>query len=700
MAEAGGHLVVNLEKIKTGKTITVTYSDENGNNLGGGDYIVDLDGDGVANYSELSLPEGYKLKETGDFLVEDGGKYTVVLEKIVDGTVINVVFVDEAGNNLGGGDCLVDLDNDGVANFSELTLPDGYELVKTGDFFVKDFEGKTNTITVRKISKGSIVKVVFVDEAGNNLGGGDFFVDADGDGIANYNEFALPDGYELIKTGDFFVKDFEGKTTTITLQKIVKDTIINVVYVDEEGNVLGGGDYIVDPDGDGIANYGELTLPAGYELITTGDFFVENGASYTVVLKPVVKAKTINVVFVDENGKNLGGGDYIVDLDGDGIANYNELSLPEGYKLKETGDFFVEDGGKYTVVLDKIVDGTVVNVVFVDEAGNSLGGGDYRVDLDNDGIANYSELTLPAGYELITTGDFFVKDFEGKTNTIILRKISKGSIVNVVFVDEDGNNLGGGDYYIDADGDGIANYNEFTLPEGYALITTGDFFVKDFEGKTTTITLQKIVKDTIINVVFVDEEGNNLGGGDFLVDPDGDGIANYSELTLPVGYELITTGDFFVENGASYTITLRAIKTEEEAEYATLNVKIIDSKTGEELSTKEFTSADKGQADQTYTFVYGEDYEVNIPKGYKLYKDVEPTDITVNYGSSRTVAFYVTKDEGKENTESTEEVNKEDSSKTDGVNTGVATALSASVAGVAASGIGILGLLRKKRNKK
>ena len=267
------------------------------------------------------------------------------------------------------------------------------------------------------------------------------------------------------------------------------------------------------------------------------------------------------------------------------------MPLPEGYKLKETGDFFVEDGGKYTVVLDKIVDGTVVNVVFVDEAGNNLGGGDYRVDLDNDGVANYSELTLPAGYELIETGDFFV-------------------------------------------------------------------------------------------------------------DPDGDGIANYSELTLPVGYELITTGDFFVENGASYTITLRAITTEEETKAATLNVKVVDYDSREVLSAEIFTSADKGQADQTYTFVYGKDYQVNIPKGYKLIKDVEPADITVNYGSTMTAEFYVTKDEGTGNTGSTEEGNKEDSSKTDGVDTGVATALSASMAGVAASGIGILGLLRKKRNKK
>ena len=41
--------------------------------------------------------------------------------------------------------------------------------------------------------------------------------------------------------------------------KIIEGTIINVVYVDKDGNVLGGGDYFVDADDDGIANYSELT---------------------------------------------------------------------------------------------------------------------------------------------------------------------------------------------------------------------------------------------------------------------------------------------------------------------------------------------------------------------------------------------------------------------------------------------------------
>lgn len=548
------------------------------------------------------------------------------------GRKVSILYIDEATNEKVAQNTMLfsHLDKDGswTINANELPTIANYTITSQGDL-LSLYGGSVIEVTVKanETQKDVIMKVQFVDETGTVVGGGDYFLP---EGVQNYSVLSqyVPAGYQMTTTGDFMVE--EGGSIKVNVEKIQKDVILNVQFVDSvTGEVVAGGDYFVP---EGINNYSilEQYLPAGYEMTVSGDFNTANGP-LTVSVKKIVTSKTINVVYVDENGKNLGGGDYIVDPDGDGIANYSELSLPEGYKLKETGDFFVEDGGKYTVVLDKIVDGTVVNVVFVDEAGN---------------------------------------------------------------------NLGGGDYFIDADGDGIANYSEFALPEGYELITTGDFFVKDFEGKTTTITLQKIVKDTIIKVVYVDEEGNVLGGGDFFVDPDGDGIANYSELTLPVGYELITTGDFFVENGASYTITLRAITTEEETKAATLNVKVVDYDSREVLSAETFTSADKGQADQTYTFVYGEDYQVNIPKGYKLIKDVEPADITVNYGSTMTAEFYVTKDEGTGNTGSTEEGNKEDSSKTDGVDTGVATALSASMAGVAASGIGILGLLRKKRNKK
>ena len=287
------------------------------------------------------------MTASGDFYAEDGGKLVVNIEKIAVSSTINVVFVDENGNNLGGGDFTVDADGDGIFNLSELTVPEGYALTVAGDQFVKDYVGETRVLTVKKILKSSIIKLQFVDENENVVGGGDYFVDADGDGIFNWKEIEVPAGYKMAVTGDAFVKDYSAvEASEVRVEKIDKGTIINVTFTDPQGNSLGGGDYLVDLDGDGIANYSELALPVGYKLNETGDFFVEEGAveegaHYTIVLNRE-GAAMIHVVFKSEGGKNLGGGDFFVDADGDGIANYSELTLPEGYELIETGDFFVD----------------------------------------------------------------------------------------------------------------------------------------------------------------------------------------------------------------------------------------------------------------------------------------------------------------------------------------------------------------------
>ena len=465
-----GSIKVPVKKIQKASIVKVQFVDENGSSIGGGDYFVDEDGDGVFNLNELTLPEGYELTTTGDAFVADGinGKIiTVKVEKIQKASIVNVVYVDVNGNNVGGGDYFVDEDGDGVFNLNELVLPEGYELTTTGDAFVADgINGKTITVNVKLTM--AIVNVQFVDEAGNVIGGGDCFVDRDGDGIFNYNELAsaVPAGYKMTVGGDAFVKDAPFK---ITVEKINKGTVINVSFTDPQGNSLGGGDYLVDLDGDGIANYSELDLPVGYKLNVTGDFFVKEGEHYDIVLNRV-GAAIIHVVFKSEGGKNLGGGDYFVDEDGDGIANYSELTLPEGYELKETGDFFVDTTKTYEITLNKEIDGTIINVVYVDEDGNNLGGGDYFVDMDDDGIANYSELDLPVGYELIVTGDFFVEDGGKYTITLRLRE----TVMTVTFEDTEGNVVGQevlkagvpgspDDVYVFTLGE------DFQLPEGYQL---------------------------------------------------------------------------------------------------------------------------------------------------------------------------------------------------------------------------------------
>ena len=625
-AEAGGKLEINIEKVNTEVSMNIQFKCGE-EVVAAGDYFVPA---GVQNYSVLEkyVPEGYKMTVSGDFNAEAGGKLVVNIEKIISNVTMNIRFVDKAGSFIGGGDYTLP---EGVQNYSILQqyVPEGYKMTVSGDFMV--VAGGSEEITVESEYDGTILNFVFVDANGNNVGSGDVIVDEDKDGIFNWKEVndIVPEGYQLDLSGDAFVGDYIGNSNTIAVSKIYKASIIKLQFVDEAGEVVGGGDYFVDEDGDGIFNWKEVELPAGYAFNETGDAFVKDFSAddaTQVKVHKIQKGTIINVVFEDPQGNNLGGGDFLVDLDGDGIANYSELALPVGYKLNVTGDFFVEEGGHYTVVLNR------------------------------DGAA----------------------------------------IIHVVFKSEGGKNLGGGDYFVDEDGDGIFNYSELTLPEGYELIVTGDEFV-DTE-KTYEIVLNKEIEGTIINVVYVDGEGNNLGGGDFFVDPDDDGIANYSELDLPEGYELIVTGDFFVTPGKSYTITLHKI-TEEETAAATLVVRYVDQENGNEVVLEKTYDDQVGPVGETATYIE----DVVVPEGYELVQDIEGIAADVEYGQTKVMYVFVTKtaqeptQPGDEEEPNTPAEGTEESEQTDGTDTGVAMSLAGVFGTMSAALAGMVALLRRKQ---
>ena len=193
-------------------------------------------------------------------------------------SVVKAQFVDAAGTVVAGGDYFVDADGDGVFNVSELPVPEGYKAETVGDFSTKDYADTALQVTVDKIAKASVVKAQFVDAAGTVVAGGDYFVDADGDGVFNVSELPVPEGYKPMVLGDFFVADYKDCPLQIKVEKIAKESIVKIQFVDAETDeVVAGGDYFVDADGDGIFNHTEVLewVPEGYELATLGDFQVE-----------------------------------------------------------------------------------------------------------------------------------------------------------------------------------------------------------------------------------------------------------------------------------------------------------------------------------------------------------------------------------------------------------------------------------------
>lgn len=381
-----------------------------------------------------------------------------------------------------------------------------------------------------------------------------------------------------------------------------------------------------------------------------------------------------------------------------GAHKFSELSLPQGYELVRDDTFTVANSADIFQVTvrataaEEEVTTAIANVQFVDADGNAVGGGYYTLPA---GVQNISILSqyVPEGYTLAEAGDFYVAP-DGFYQAKVVKAGS--SIIHVTFKSTGGKALGGGDYFVDEDGDGIANYSELQLPEGYNLTETGDFFVdanKDYE-----ITLKKEVEGTIIHVVYVDEEGNNLGGGDYFVDLDDDGIANYSELQLPEGYELIQTGDFFVDANNPYTITLHKVQTHEvEQDTATLVVKYVKEGTNEVVGEDEAYTAD-GVKGEVHTFTV----DLKAPKGYELVEDEDSLSLDVEYGQNAEVFVKVKavedKNEGKEDEEKTDA--KEDSKKEDkGVDTGVAMPLAGIFGTMSVALGGMIALLRRKNRK-
>ena len=447
MAEEGAHLEVNIQKVSESSEIIMNIQFKDGDEVvGGGDYFVPA---GVQNYSVLEkyVPVGYRMTVSGDFMAEEGAHLDVNVEKISTDVIMNIRFVTRDGTFVAGGDYFLP---EGVQNLSILEdlVPTGYRMTETGDFMVE--AGTSRDVTIELIPTEVIMNIQFWDnDSGEVVAGGDYFVPVDEDGIQNYSilQQYVPEGYEMLTGGDFFV--VEGGHLDVTVQKIQRDVIMNIRFVTRDGTFVAGGDYFL-PEGVQNLSILEDLVPTGYRMTETGDFMVEAGTSRDVTIELIPTEVIMNIQFWDnDSGEVVAGGDYFVPVDEDGIQNYSILQqyVPEGYEMLTGGDFFVVEGGHLDVTVQKIQRDVIMNIRFVLADGTFIAGGDYFLP---EGIQNMSilEQYVPAGYKMMESGDFFVT--EGGQEDITVEKINETVTVSVAFKNEWGFVVGGGYYIVPA----------------------------------------------------------------------------------------------------------------------------------------------------------------------------------------------------------------------------------------------------------
>ena len=230
------------------------------------------------------LPEGYTIEGT-DCIIRDGYVYvSVAPAEEVQNVKINY-YDEDAEKQVAEVPVQVSIDTSCV-NMAILTryMPEGYALISSdciirdGYVYVsvkKDVEIREAVLHITfETPNGEVVTTETVTAEG-----------ADGeDAVFRLGvDFNLPTGYKLSNDRDQVteIKIPFGSTGghTMVVEKGDLSSIVKIQFVDAENNdeVVAGGDYFVDGDGDGIFHTREITewVPEGYELQEVGDFQVE-----------------------------------------------------------------------------------------------------------------------------------------------------------------------------------------------------------------------------------------------------------------------------------------------------------------------------------------------------------------------------------------------------------------------------------------
>jgi len=411
---AGGYVSIPVVKkaVPTTKTIKINYySEAEKKQIAEVDMTVAADATSV-NSSKLTAPQGYELVESGDFTIRDGYVYAAVRKVKAPATTktIKINYYSEAEEKqIAEVEMTVAADATYV-NTSELTAPEGYKLVLSGDLAIRD--GYVYA-AVNKIGSKT-VKINYYSEAEEKQIAEVELTVAPDATCVNTSKLTAPTGYELVEVGDLPIRD--GYVYAAVRKVSTKEVKINF-YCPEEKKQVAEPTVVVNADATCVNSSAYAALvPAGYELVEVGDMPIRDGYVYAEVRK--VSTKTIKInYYSEEEEKQIAEVEMTVPADAT-YVNTSKLTAPAGYELVLAGDLPIRDGYVYAAV--RKVPTTTIKISYVDEATDKEVGTEDLVVNQGTTVVNFNVLkSVPAGYELCEVGDFYVGNGSAK---VMVRK--------------------------------------------------------------------------------------------------------------------------------------------------------------------------------------------------------------------------------------------------------------------------------------
>ena len=339
-----GYVYAAVRKVATTKTVKINYySEEEKKQIAEVDFTVDKDATSV-NTSKLTAPEGYELVLSGDLAINDGYVYAAVRKVATTKTVKINYYSEEEKKQIAEVDFTVDKDATSV-NTSKLTAPEGYELVLSGDLAIND--GYVYA-AVRKVATTKTVKInYYSEEEKKQIAEVEFTVDKDATSV-NTSKLTAPEGYELVLSGDLAIND--GYVYAAVRKVATTKTVKINFYCPDEKKQIAEPKLKVAKDATSV-NTSKLTVPEGYELVEVGDLPIRDGYVYAEVRKAVT-TKGITVVYQDRKGNVIKTAPMTVDKDATYI-NTGKLTAPDGYTIGIVGDIKISQNNKVYITVDQ-----------------------------------------------------------------------------------------------------------------------------------------------------------------------------------------------------------------------------------------------------------------------------------------------------------------------------------------------------------
>ena len=290
-----GWIDVLVQKKKQTKEVQVFYIDDNGNQWGEEIVTVDKDAKKINTSILKNVPEGYEIKELGDVNISEYGWVEIGVRKIETTKQVQVFYIDDNGNQWGEEIVIVDRDAEKINTSILKNVPEGYEIKELGDVRISEYGWIE--IGIRPIATTQTVGLNYWDVVNNKqVAEGSVVVDADANNVNTTTFTDIPEGYELVWTGDLAIMDGWVWVEVRPVEEVNPETFfaqLNVQIVDREtGDVLKSYQFLSDEKGTSDATYtfvyGEdwkVEAPEGYTFVEGtefGDLDVAFGAQSTV----------------------------------------------------------------------------------------------------------------------------------------------------------------------------------------------------------------------------------------------------------------------------------------------------------------------------------------------------------------------------------------------------------------------------------